>query len=266
MEAHPWLAGPKGKTTGIGADFFKELAEEESLCIRSGAGLLTNFSLLDGGGCRVQHVDPVVAHFYEHTAEYELEAWSEWSGVFKPFGWLLARMFSRRLQQLNVPLSGLDTSRGITSQVISLADHAGNIHYTAWVRQLLNSRHVLYAGSYSICSPPGHPGMCVKVVFPLPNGNAIVIMFPESFPDGSFRLTSSGNKFGDPGFYFTVHGGGNVWARYVRTMRETITVYRAQEGDVRADHMLTLWGAVFLRLHYRLRRTRKDGPAGPAIQ
>jgi len=39
----------------------------------------------------------------------------------------------------------------------------------------------------------------------LPNGNAIVIMKPESHPDGSFSLTSTGEGFGDPGFYFVVH-------------------------------------------------------------
>jgi hypothetical protein len=51
-----------------------------------------------------------------------------------------------------------------------------------------------------------------------------------------------------------------VWARYVRSMRETITVY-ADGGAVRADHVLTLWGLTFLRLHYRLRRVM-SGSAG----
>lgn len=34
----------------------------------------------------------------------------------------MAAIFSRRLQQLNVPLSGLDTSRGITNEVTQLID------------------------------------------------------------------------------------------------------------------------------------------------
>lgn len=159
--------------------------------------------------------------------------------------------------QLNVPLSGLETSAGITSEVINLRDReTGHVRYTAWVRQLLSTSNVLYAGSYSLCSVPGFSGRCVKVVFPLPNGNAMVIMYPESHSDGSFSITSSGKGFGAPGFYFTVRGSQDtVWARYVRGMRESIRVYASGVGEVRADHTLKLWGATFLRLHYRLRRT-----------
>jgi hypothetical protein len=70
--------------------------------------------------------------------------------------------FSRLLRQWNVPLSGLDTSRGITSDVAQMADpQTGEIQATAWVRQLRNTRNLLYAGSYSVCSIPGHPKPCV---------------------------------------------------------------------------------------------------------
>jgi CRP-like cAMP-binding protein len=69
-------------------------------------------------------VHPAVADFYARTAAFELDSWAEWCGAFRPFGRLLARLFSRRLQQLNVPLSGLDTSRGVTSEVLQLVDPA----------------------------------------------------------------------------------------------------------------------------------------------
>lgn len=36
-------------------------------------------------------------------------------------------------------------------------------------------------------------------------------------------------------------------------MRESIRVY-PDGSDVRADHTMTLWGQVFMRLHYRMRR------------
>jgi hypothetical protein len=100
------------------------------------------------------------------------------------------------------------------------------------------------------------------VVFPLPNGNAIVLMKPESYADGSFSLTSAGNGFGDPGFYFTVHGqDGTLWARYVKAMQEKITVYSAEQDTARADHILCFWGMRFLRLHYRMRRAAEPVPA-----
>jgi hypothetical protein len=258
IDAHPWLAGPIGKPTGIGANFFEQLAAEQSLLIKPGVGLMADFAQLGGESCDCQTVSPSVIHFYEHTAEYELEAWSEWCGAFKPFGWALARIFSRRLQQLNVPLSGLDTSQGITSDVINLLDAAGRVRYVAWLRRLRGNQNVLYAGCYSLCSVPGSSGMCVKIVFPLPNGNAVVIMYPRSSSDSSFSLVSSGRGFGAPGFYFTVHGPNGVWARYVRAMRETISVYADRSGEVRANHVLRFCGIVFLRLHYRLRHARPD--------
>lgn len=108
-------------------------------------------------------VAPAVAGFHVRTAAFELDSWAEWCGPFRPFGWLLARLFSRRLQQLNVPLSGLDTSRGVTSDVLQLVEPAtGALRYTAWVRELLGSGNVLYAGTYSLAEVPGRQGPCVS--------------------------------------------------------------------------------------------------------
>ena len=264
LTAQPWLAGPVAQTTGIGPDYFASLATREGLRLHSpngAAGIIPTFSTLRGSTFDPCTVHESVAHFYEHTAAYELDAWAEWCGFFRPFGWLLAVLFSRRLQQLNVPLSSLDTSRGLSSEVLQFLDPAtGQPRHTAWFRRLHGSGNVLYAGFYSVCSLPGLADPCVKVVFPLPNGNAIVIMRTKSRPDGSFVVTSAGKRFGEPGFYFTVHGdSGTVWARYVRALRETIHVFPAERGLVRADHVLTYFGAVFLRLHYRMRPQPNDG-------
>ena len=257
LATSPWLEGPIGSTNGIGKDFFHQLAEAEDLQLRTMGkprGLLRDISTLEGPQSNTHAIQPGVADFYERTSDYTLDAWGEWSGKFKPFGRLLAALFSRRLQQLNVPLSSLDTSHGISSDVLHLVDPAsGEVRYTAWVRELLSTNNVLYAGSYSTCTVPGFAGPCIKVVFPLPNGNAMVIMRPEVHEDGSLTVSSSGKKFGDPGFYFTVHGkNGKVHARYLRTFRESIHVYE-DGGEVRADHVLKLWGMKFLRLHYRMR-------------
>jgi hypothetical protein len=153
------------------------------------------------------------------------------------------------------PLSSLDTKLGITSNVVQLKERSGRVVYTAWVRDVVSTERTLYAGSYSVCRVPGYLGPCVKVVFPLPNGSAIVIMRPESSPDGSFTVRSAGLRFGDPGFYFFVEKEpGCGWARHVRTLQETIRVYADAQGTLRADHDLWIWGARFLRLHYRMRK------------
>ena len=264
LENSPWLSGLVGPTHGIGRTFFDEAARAEGLEVRRGAGirgLLSDFSALRSRSFDPAAVHPSVAAFYEQTSSYQMDAWAEWCGPFRPFGGLLAALFSRRLQQLNVPLSALDTSRGITSEVLQLVDpETEEARYTAWVRELLGTGNILYAGSYSLCQVPGHDGACVKVVFPLPNGNAMVIMRPVAHTDGSFSVRSAGERFGDPGFYFTVHTEKGVYARYLRSLKESIRVYPAEAREVRADHVLTLWGATFLRLHYRLRAVQAHAP------
>jgi hypothetical protein len=254
---HPWLDGPAGKPTGIGTSFFDVYANDRGLRLLRGqsSGLVPDLEALRSTGFDPGAISPAVVDFYERTSTYDLDAWSQWCGLFRPFGWALAVLFSRRLQQLNVPLSNLDTSRGMTSEVVPIVDATTNRPlFTAWVRQLVGTGNVIYAGAYSTCTVPDSATPCVRVVFPLPNGNAIVLMRPVAHPDGSLSLVSSGKAFGSPGFYFTVQSrDGIVWARYLRNLREAIHVY-ASQGDIRADHVLSLWGVRFLRLHYRLRR------------
>ena len=256
LTAMPWLRGPIGRIDGIGANYFTDLAAREGLAVsRYGErGLVTDLSQLDAPDFHPAEVAPTVADFYARTSEFTLDSWAEWSGPFRPFGWILASVFSRRLQQLNVPLSSLDTSRGVTSEVLQLVDPpTGAVRHTAWVRQLVGSGNVLYAGSYSVATVPGRIGACIKVVFPLPNGNGIVFMRPNVHSDGSLSVISAGQRFGDPGFYFTVYGSeGRVWARYLPSLKESIHVYPAEGAAVRADHVLNLFGKTFLRLHYRL--------------
>ena len=131
------------------------------------------------------------------------------------------------------------------------------VSHTAWVRKLKATGNILYAGAYSVTNIPGHPDPCVKVVFPLPNGNAIVLMKVIARPDGSLALQSIGESFGSPGFYFVVHGqDGRIWARYVKSLKEEISVYEAETDTVRADHRLWFYGKEFLRLHYRMQKHR----------
>ncbi|MBI2212806.1 MAG: hypothetical protein HYU52_04095 [Acidobacteria bacterium] len=255
LAAVPWLGGPVGTTTRIGRGYFDDLAREEGLVVANHGGGPRGLILMEalgGPSFDSERVDVAVRAFYERTSEYDFDTWSEWCGFFRPFGWLLAVIFSRRLQQLNMPLSPLDTSGGMVSEVLHLVDRAtGSPAQTVWLRELRKTGQVLYAGCYATATLPGHPNPCVKVLFPLPNGNAIVFLRPSVDEEGALTLTSSGRRFGDPGFYFTVHDrNGSVWVKQLRTLRETIRVYPDERG-VRADHTLTIWRLVFLRLHYR---------------
>lgn len=264
LQSHAWLDAPAGGTHTIGGDVFEAYATEHGFEMASESerrGLLDDFARMRGPAFDPTRVDAAVVDFYEDTANYELDAWAEWRGPFRPFGWLLAILFSRRLQQLNVPLSPLDTSRGVTSRILQIRDpESGHVVQTAWVRTLVATGHVLYAGGYSVVSLPGEAGPCVRVTFPLPNGNALVFLRPVAHDDGSMTVISTGGGFGDAGFYFTIReSGDSVVARYVKSLRESIRVY-AVEDEVRADHGMTIRGLPFMRLHYRMRRRTTVAP------
>src|SRR5262249_27058387 len=75
----PGLAGRMGPRARIGAAFYAHLAQREHLDIRpsADAGLLPSFDALRGRHFDPAGVRPEVRDFYEHTACYRLEAWSE---------------------------------------------------------------------------------------------------------------------------------------------------------------------------------------------
>lgn len=257
MEAEPWLEGPIGDTRRIGPNFFEDLGRRSGLVLRSGPdahGLMDSFAALAGDGFDPLSVHPRIRDFYEDTTRYRLDVWSEWSGVFRPFGRLLARIFSRRLEQLNLPLAPLATRHGMASSVVQLIDpRVGALVLTGWVRRNPATQETVYVGSYSVVRVPGHPAPCIKVVFPLPNGNATVVLRPSVEPGGALLLSSRGERFGDPGFYFVVGAGArHAWVRHIRTFRESIHLYVDAQQELRTDHVFTLWGVAFLKLHYKL--------------
>ncbi len=168
-----WLDGPIGGTRKIGKHFFDAYAAERNLeTVRDGVrGLIPDFQRLEAGDSSLKTIAVEVKQFYEQTSEFDLDAWSEWHGLFRPFGRALSLLFSSRLQQLNVPLSSLDSAKGMTSNVDQMRDPvSGEIVQTAWIRELIATENVLYAGSYSLCAIPGQHGSCVKVVFRCPTG------------------------------------------------------------------------------------------------
>ena len=100
---------------------------------------------------------------------------------------------------------------------------------------------------------------CIKVVFPLPNGNAIIVLCPRADPEDGLSMVSDGRRFGDPGFYFTVQAeDGRVWARYVRTMKEQLSLRPNGEG-IHARHRIGVFGLPFLELEYDVARKGDGG-------
>jgi hypothetical protein len=253
----PWLDCPMGPPGRIGAEFYARLAERERLEIRPGpdAGLLPDFDALRGRGFDPAAVRAEVRDFYEHTARYRLEAWSEAPVPTRLFLWALTRFVSRPMDQLNFPVSSLELAGGMTSEVLPMVGPGGDRVYTGWLRRLADHDRVVYTGLYSVGRPGAFPDPCVKVSFPLPHGSSTVFLRPEARPDGSFRLISSGSGFGEPGFYRMVEVDAGHWrVRYIRTLRETFHVYVDGRGALRTEHLVRFLGLTPLRLHYKMER------------
>jgi hypothetical protein len=251
----PWLNCPLGERGPIGTGIYERIARAENLQMRTptGAGLIPNFDALRGPNFDPSAIHPAIRHFYEHTAGYHLEVWTEVSLIGRFFLWLLVEFISRRMEQLNFPISSLEAAKGMSSEVVQLIDPTSDrLAYTGWLRRLKSSGHVIYAGLYSTLQIPGESTPCVKVTFPC-DGSANVYLSPIAHPDGSFGLDSSSSAWSRSGFYRIVPSGVDHWrVRYVKTLHELFRVYVDNEGILRTDHTISFLGLTIMRLHYKM--------------
>ena len=248
----PWLGGPQGGKGYIGEDYYDQFAKANSYTIEQPAdgGLLSDFSSLSEKP--EPQLNPRVAHFYEHTALYSLDVWSEWYYPMKPFAWLLIKIVSHEINQLNIPLNPLDTSRGMSNNVIQLRKAgAEKPELVCWLRKSLLKNKVVYSGFYAGMTINGE--RMVRVVFPLPKGNVTVLLHPEFLPDGSFKLISNGKKFGKSGYYRVHSVGENKIKVRLIPLHEVIHVFESPDGELRTDHEFRFFGIKMLKLHYRMR-------------
>ena len=259
----PWLHCHLGKPGLIGTGVYQRIAQEEHLQLRNSphAGLIPDFGALRGPSFDPDAVHPRIRHFYEHAAEYQMEVWSEVYFVGRFFLWVLVEFLSRRMDQLNFPISSLEVAKGMASEVIQLIEPgSGKLLYTGWLRRLKSSGRVIYAGVYSTTQVPQEENPCVKVTFPC-RGSANVYLRPLAHSDGSFGLDSSGSAFGRSGFYRIVESGPDHWrVRNFRSLHELFHVYVDEENILRTDHKISFIGLTILRLHYKM--TRSDDLRG----
>jgi hypothetical protein len=257
----PWLSGPVGGDY-IGDKPYEEVAARENLeLVRRAAagGLIPDFTVLNGSGFRVDQLRTEVRDFYERTATYRMDVWSGTSFPGNVGLWLLVTTISRKVNQLNFPLGALDSAKGMDSEIVLLKNADGAIRYAGWYRRLVDTGRTIYTGFYMTTRVPQCPDPCVKVVFPMPNGNATVILRPVVDRDGSLRLLSEGRRFGDAGFYRLQridHARLRVWR--IHTLHEEFRIYVDADSVLRCDHSVRFLGLPILHLHYRIERKR-DG-------
>ena len=252
----PWLAGPIGGKV-IGDAPYRDAAAAEELTIERAAkdgGLVPDWTALAGPDFDPAAAHPLVREFYEHTSAFGMDVWSKSYFPGSIGLWLLVTTISRQVEQLNFPLSPLDTAQGLSSEIILMRRADGSVRYTGWFRTLAQAKRVLYTGFYMVERVPGERGPAVKVVFPMPNGSATVVLRPQNGDAGALVLDSSGKGFGAAGFYRLRVRGERMTVWRVRTLRERFVVYVDGEGVLRCDHTVRFLGLPVLRLHYKMFR------------
>jgi len=254
-----WLIGPLGGPV-IGDATYEEVAASEHLTVERNAkagGLIPRFEQLAGDGFDVAQIHAGVRDFYEHTAEFDMDVWSRAHFPASIALALLVATISRQVNQLNFPLSPLETALGMRSEIITMRAADGTVKYSGWLRTLASdAARVLYTGFYMTASVPGEPAPCVKAVFPMPNGNATVVLHPSIDASGALVLDSGGRGFGGAGFYRVQRRDAErvrVWR--IATLKEHFRVYVDPTGALRCDHRIRFLGMPVLSLHYKMSRS-----------
>ncbi|GGZ13114.1 hypothetical protein GCM10007049_01100 [Echinicola pacifica] len=250
-----WLMGPFGDSTGMGMDYISALAKAENLIIdkgRSKYGLIHSISDLNLPPKELNRLPKEVIDFYENTSNYSLAFNVHWDPFFRIGGLIIQKLFSIRLRQLNLPIKNTSTYERLKSEIITLVNPAsGKIERTIWLRNLAFNNQIIYSGIYEICSLPSGE-TCIKAIFPLPNGNATVILKPRVGEKGDLILDSSGQKFGDGGFYFLLKDAQNIlWTKYLSSFKDKLSL-NFEKDSIQAEQELKLWGRRMLVINYHI--------------
>src|SRR5260370_4430433 len=155
-----------GKPGVIGTGVYQRIAKEEKLELSQppDAGLIENFESLRGPSFDPDQVDQRIRQFYEHAALYRLEVWSEVYFAGKFVLWLLVEFITRRMDQLNFPISPLEVAKGMTSEIVRLREPGtGRLVHTGSLRRFKSTGHGIYADLYSVTKVREHSHPCVKL-------------------------------------------------------------------------------------------------------
>ncbi len=241
---YAWLIGPFGELNGIGEEFIHQLAKKENLIVERNAdskGLIDSISALNLAEEDLNRLSDKVIDFYEKTSNYKLRFHVKWNPFFKLFGYVVNRLFSQRINQLNIPTKNIKDQENLTSEIVELRSIENRqIKYKIWLRKVESTGKVIYSGIYSTCKIPNGT-TCIKAIFPLPKGNATVILKPTVGENNELILNSIGKNFGDAGFYFLLNDSlGNFWSQYIKSFTDKLIVSE-ENGNLNAKQTLRLW-------------------------
>lgn len=252
----PWLNGPVGEDV-IGEEFFKRYCQREGFTYNyndKDEGLIPDFNILASGDFKPAEVHPEIIRFYEHTADYKFDIWSQWHGLVQYGSKILIGSVSAQIKQLNMPLDPMAARYGMSSEIITITNKEGKVPFHCWLRKLMPQNEVIYSGFYTPFYLPKQNGHVVKTIFPLPKGYVCVLLRPQNVPGGGFKLISDGSKIGEPGYYRILDKDEQHIKVKIVPMSESLELYVTEDGELRCDHWFHLMGMKLLHLHYKITR------------
>jgi hypothetical protein len=220
------------------------------------AGLFHSFDSLGLKEHDHKKVSEQIIEFYLHTSQFKINLDIKWNPFFRIFGYFINKLFSQRLNQLNIPI--VCAAEEITSEIIFLNNlTTGEVVHTIWLRKMVSTGKIVYCGFYTTCQLPSGQ-TCIKAVFPLPRGSATVILEPSIGADREFVLNARGKKFGEAGFYFLLRNNKNeLWSRHIPSFTDKLLLYE-EENYLKAVQSLKLWNMSVARLEYEIQRKMQN--------
>jgi len=169
--------------------------------------------------------------FLRSTTEWRLDAWSQWSPLALPAGWLLSPCFAKRLQQLALRCGPsmwhwawkAASSRSGARRPATWC-RVGCEHSDRRARSSTADGTDRRSYRTQLAEHPRH----VSVAQWQRDG----FLRPSVDPTGALILTSSISRFGDDGAYLIVHTGGGMAAVRRIPLAEQFRVYDDDEGTL----------------------------------
>jgi len=175
-------------------------------------------------------VAPEVGDFYEQTSDYELDAWSEWHGLFSHLGRSCGDL-QPAAAAVEYSFVAMDSSKGMTSHVLQLRAGDGRAGADGVGSRAARDRECDLCGKLFGLPRSGFRLAVRQGGVSAAEWKPMVIMKPESHEDGSFLLLRREVGLAIRDFTSRFMARRAVWARSVRTFKEKITVYgRGRNG------------------------------------
>ncbi|MCA9888538.1 MAG: YndJ family protein [Anaerolineae bacterium] len=245
----------------MGPDFFQRINGIDNSNALPPTGIVDNLMDYARQNFDPGLIAPEITSFYEHTADHELLVYPEWQPGFH----FLARIYkqlSRRIGQMNFPLSPDTYETHISSAIVPLKDELdGRQRVRGWVRTYTKTKQAVYVAAYS--SHAYEQCRYMNIAFPLPFGNLTSILRLEALAKHphSVLLTSYSQRCQDQGVYFA-----SRLLDIRLPINETISVFTSDTiydgypsdfpiGTIIAEHKMWLLGMHCLTLHYSIKPT-----------